>query len=51
MDFFYTIVEFFASGGAFMYPILAVFAIGVAIALERYITLVLVKRKNQAVWT
>ena len=32
MDFFYAIVRFFVSGGAFMYPILIVFAVGVAIA-------------------
>jgi len=50
MDFFYSIIGFFASGGAFMYPILLVFAVGVAIATERYITLTLVTNKNQAVW-
>ena len=31
-------------------PILIVFAIGVAIAAERYITLTLVTKNNQAVW-
>lgn len=50
MDFFYSIVGFFASGGAFMYPILLVFAFGVAIAVERYITLTMVTNQNQAVW-
>lgn len=50
MDFFYSIVGFFATGGLFMYPILLVFAIGVAIAAERYITLHLVTSKNQLVW-
>jgi biopolymer transport protein ExbB len=50
MDFFYSIVGFFASGGAFMYPILVVFAFGVAITVERYITLTLVTNKNQVVW-
>ena len=50
MDFFYTLVSFFSSGGIFMFPILLVFAFGVAIAVERYITLALVTRKNQAVW-
>ena len=33
-----------------MYPILLVFAVGVAIAIERYITLTLVTHKNQTVW-
>jgi len=50
MDFFYSIVGFFASGGLFMYPILLVFAFGVAIAVERYITLTMVTNKNQVVW-
>ncbi len=50
MDFFYSIVSFFASGGLFMYPILAVFAVGLAIAIERYVTLALVTSKNQVVW-
>jgi biopolymer transport protein ExbB len=50
MDFFYSIVGFFVSGGVFMYPILIVFAIGVAIAAERYITLTMVTNKNQVVW-
>jgi biopolymer transport protein ExbB len=50
MDFFYSIVGFFVSGGVFMYPILIVFAIGAAIAAERYITLTMVTNKNQVVW-
>ena len=50
MDFFYSIVGFFSSGGLFMYPILLVFAFGVAIAVERYITLTMVTNQNQAVW-
>jgi len=50
MDFFYSIVGFFTSGGVFMYPILVVFAVGVAIAVERYVTLTVVTNKNQAVW-
>ncbi|MGB5630599.1 MAG: MotA/TolQ/ExbB proton channel family protein [Woeseiaceae bacterium] len=51
MDFFYSIVSFFATGGLFMYPILLVFAFGVAVAVERFITLTLVTNKNQAVWS
>jgi len=50
MDFFYSLVGFFSSGGIFMFPILVVFAFGVAIAVERYITLAIVTNKNQAVW-
>ena len=50
MDFFYSIVAFFATGGLFMYPILMVFAVGTAVAIERYVTLTLVTNKNQVVW-
>jgi biopolymer transport protein ExbB len=50
MDAFYSIVSFFSTGGLFMYPILIVFAFGVAIAVERFITLSLVTNKNQVVW-
>ena len=50
MDFMYSIVGFFATGGPFMYPILIVFAVGTAIAVERYITLSMVTAKNQAAW-
>jgi len=50
MDVMYTIVEFFVQGGIFMYPILFVFAVGVAIAVERYVTLTLLTKRNQAMW-
>jgi len=50
MGFFYSIINFFSTGGVFMYPILIVFAVGLAIAAERYITLTIVTRKNQVVW-
>ena len=51
MDFIYSIVAFFSTGGLFMYPILLVFAFGVAIAIERFVTLTLITSKNQVVWT
>jgi biopolymer transport protein ExbB len=50
MDIFFSMVRFFMSGGAFMYPILIVFAVGFAIAVERYITLTVVTNKNQLIW-
>ena len=50
MDIFYTIVNFFAQGGAFMYPILVVAAVGAAIAVERYVTLKRTGAKNRAAW-
>ena len=51
MDTAYMLVEFFVAGGFFMYPILLVAAVGLAIAVERYITLTLVRAKNQSVWS
>jgi biopolymer transport protein ExbB len=51
MDFIYSIVGFFVTGGPFMYPILIVFAVGAAIAVERYVTLTLTKAKNQSAWS
>jgi biopolymer transport protein ExbB len=51
MDFLGAIVRFFQQGGAFMYPILIVFAVGIAIAIERYVTLTLIRRKNESMWS
>ena len=50
MSIFYSIIEFFVTGGPFMYPILIVFAVGAAIAVERYITLTLMRANNQSAW-
>ena len=50
MDVIYSVVSFFVSGGIFMYPILLVFAVGAAIAVERYVTLSLITNKNRAMW-
>jgi len=44
---FNSIVSFFQEGGAFMYPIMVVLAIGLAIALERYIYLTVSKASNR----
>ncbi len=37
MDIYSTFVQFFQSGGLFMYPIVVVLALGTAIAVERYV--------------
>lgn len=42
-----TIIDFFQEGGVFMYPIMIVLALGIAIALERYIYLSVIKRNNK----
>jgi biopolymer transport protein ExbB len=51
MDSLVSIVRFFVAGGPFMYPILIVFSIGIAIAVERYITLAQVRRRNEGMWS
>jgi len=45
-----TIVAFMQNGGEFMYIILFVFAIGLAIAIERFVYLSIVKTKNRMAW-
>ena len=50
MEIFYSVVRFFTAGGVFMLPILAVGAVGVAIAVERYITITRMRAKNRALW-
>lgn len=47
MDFFNVIVRFFQEGGSFMFPIAVVLAIGLAIAIERFVFLGMAKRTNQ----
>jgi biopolymer transport protein ExbB len=51
MDSIYSIVGFFVAGGPFMYPILVVFAVGTAIAVERYVTLTILTARNQNAWS
>ncbi len=50
MGVYQAIVSFFQSGGAFMYPIMVVLALGLAIAIERYIYLTLATTKNRLAW-
>ncbi len=50
MDTYNAIVSFFQDGGIFMYPIVIVFALGLAIAIERYIYLTLAKTNNSRLW-
>lgn len=44
------IVKFFQSGGLFMYPILIVFALGLAIVVERYLYLSKTSRSTRKMW-
>ena len=50
MDTIQNIVQFFQTGGTFMYPILIVFAFGLAICIERYIKLSGIGSVNKKVW-
>lgn len=45
------LIKLFQAGGTFMYPILGVFALGIAIAVERFIYLTATQRKSVGVWT
>ena len=45
---FETVVRFFQEGGMFMYPILVVLIIGLAIAIERYVYLSYATKTNRA---
>ena len=44
------LIEFFQTGGPFMYPILVVLAIGIAIALERFFFLAWTQRNTNKLW-
>jgi len=44
------IVKIFQSGGLFMYPILIVFGLGLAIVIERFLFLSSTNRKTQQLW-
>jgi biopolymer transport protein ExbB len=50
MEIYSSLVTFFQAGGLFMYPIVAVLALGVAIALERYVYLTAARATNQRIW-
>lgn len=51
MDIYTAIVGFFQSGGLFMYPIVVVLALGMAISIERYVYLTLARATNRRVWS
>lgn len=47
----YSMVGFFQKGGMFMYPILIVFGVGMAIAIERWLQLTRTRNENRKMWT
>ena len=50
MEIYSTIVTFFQNGGAFMYPIVLILALGTAIAVERWLFLTMTMAKNKSLW-
>jgi biopolymer transport protein ExbB/TolQ len=50
MDIYNTVVGFFQSGGLFMYPIMIVLALGLAIAIERWFYLSMARTSNHRLW-
>jgi biopolymer transport protein ExbB len=51
MDMFATMLRFFKEGGFFMYPILIVMAVGLAVALERWLYLRRAGKENRKLWS
>ncbi len=50
MEIYSSIVSFFRDGGVFMYPIVIVFAMGAAIAVERWIFLTRATLSSKSLW-
>jgi biopolymer transport protein ExbB len=50
MELLYSIVAFFQKGGVFMYPILLVFTVGIAISFERWVQLNRIRGANHKMW-
>ncbi len=51
MEFYHFAVNFFKEGGFFLYPLAAIFVVGVAIAIERSIYLTVETTSNRRVWS
>ncbi len=50
MESIYSVIGFFQKGGLFMYPILLVLTVGMAIAVERWIQLSRTRNDNRKMW-
>jgi biopolymer transport protein ExbB/TolQ len=51
MEAYSMIVRFFQDGGVFMYPIVVVLALGLAIAIERWLFLTMTTASNKSLWS
>jgi biopolymer transport protein ExbB/TolQ len=50
MEFYHFVVNFFREGGFFLYPLAAIFVVGVSISIERFIYLTIETTNNRRVW-
>ncbi|WP_207062811.1 MotA/TolQ/ExbB proton channel family protein [Motiliproteus sp. SC1-56] len=50
MEFLNTLIRFIQDGGLFMYPIMLTLALGLAIALERFLFLARIRSHNRRAW-
>ena len=50
MEFYHFIVNFFREGGFFLYPLAAIFVVGVAISIERFVYLTMETTNNRRLW-
>ena len=50
MDWYNTVVNFFKDGGFFLYPLVFIFVVGVAISLDRWFFLTMETLKNRNLW-
>jgi biopolymer transport protein ExbB len=51
MELYHFLVNFFRDGGFFLYPIAAIFVLGVAIIVERFVYLTIETTKNRSLWS
>src|SRR4249920_1177897 len=51
MELYHFLVNFFQGGGFFLYPIAAIFVVGIAIAIERFVYLTIETVKNRELWS
>jgi biopolymer transport protein ExbB/TolQ len=50
MDTYATVVRFFQEGGIFMWPIVIVLALGLGVAIERWVYLTMARANNKTLW-
>jgi len=50
VDWYNTVVNFFKDGGFFLYPLVIIFVVGVAIAVERWLYLTVETARNRSLW-